>query len=182
MVGYLYQSPSPHCRPDTTVPHDSGSSVRNYMMQQHPTPKAETPYIEPEIIPPGADWPRSSRIWVSTGPCHTTRVQITRLGPIGIALFVLLIGILASVGLFYCSEPPWSELSQQACSLAGGSSPASCAVHFGDSDEAPGSVRNVVFGRTGTQMPEWVAHEEEGRADVRPAAHLSTPNGRAPLL
>jgi hypothetical protein len=70
------------------------------MMQQHPTPKAETPYIEPEIIPPGADRPRSSRIWVSTGPCHTTRVQITRLGPIGIALFVLLIGILASVGLF----------------------------------------------------------------------------------
>jgi hypothetical protein len=70
------------------------------MMQQHPTPKAETPYIEPEIIPPGADRPRSSRIWVSTGPWHTTRVQITRLGPIGIALFVLLIGILASVGLF----------------------------------------------------------------------------------
>ena len=31
-------------------------------------------------------------------------------------------------------------------------------------------------------MPERVAHEEEGRADVRPAAHLSTPNGRAPLL
>ena len=51
MVGYLYQSPSPHCRPDTTVPHDSGTSVRNYMMQQHPTPKAATPYIEPEIIP-----------------------------------------------------------------------------------------------------------------------------------
>ena len=70
------------------------------MMQQHPTPKAETPYIEPEIIPPGADRPRSSRIWVSTGPWHTTRVQITRLGPIGIALFVLLIGILASIGLF----------------------------------------------------------------------------------
>ena len=70
------------------------------MMQRQPTPKAETPCIEPEIIPPGSDWPRSSRIWVSTGPCHTTRVQITRLGPIGIALFVLLIGILASVGLF----------------------------------------------------------------------------------
>jgi hypothetical protein len=69
------------------------------MMQQQPTPKAEMPYIEPEIIPPGLDWPRSSRIWVSTGPRHTTHIQITRLGPIGIALFVLLIGILASVGL-----------------------------------------------------------------------------------
>jgi hypothetical protein len=70
------------------------------MMQQQPTPKAETPYIEPEIIPPGADRPLASRIWVSTGPHHTTRIQITRLGPVGIALFVLLVGILASVGLF----------------------------------------------------------------------------------
>ena len=93
-------------------------------MQQQPTPKAEKPYIEPEIIPPGVDWRRSSPIWVFTGPRHTTHIQITRLGPIGIALFVLLIGILAS-------EPPWSELSQQACSLAGGFSPASRAVHFG---------------------------------------------------
>ena len=70
------------------------------MMRQQPTPKAETPYTEAEIIPPGADWPRSSRIWVSTGPHQTTRIQITRRGPVGIALFVLLIGILASVGLF----------------------------------------------------------------------------------
>jgi hypothetical protein len=69
------------------------------MMQQQPTPKAETPYTEPEIIPPGADWPRSSRIWVSTGPHQTTRIQITWPGPVGIALFVLLIGILALVGL-----------------------------------------------------------------------------------
>ena len=69
------------------------------MMQQQPTPKAEMPYIEPEIIPPGADWPRASRIWVSTGPRHIVRIQITRLGPVGIALFVLLIGILALAGL-----------------------------------------------------------------------------------
>jgi hypothetical protein len=69
------------------------------MMQQQPTPKAEMPYIEAEIIPPGADWPRASRIWVSTGPHHITRIQITRLGPVGIALFVLLIGILALAGL-----------------------------------------------------------------------------------
>ena len=59
----------------------------------------ETPYAEPEIIPPGADRPRSSRIWISTGPHHTTRIQLPRLGPVGIALFVLLIGILALVGL-----------------------------------------------------------------------------------
>ena len=152
------------------------------MMQQQPTPKAEKPYIEPEIIPPGVDWRRSSPIWVSTGPRHTTHIQITRLGPIGIALFVLLIGILASVGLFLLLGAALVGVVAAGVLIGGGSSPASRAVHFGDSDEAPGSVRNVVFGRTGTQMPEWVAHEEEGRADVRPAAHLSTPNGRAPLL
>jgi hypothetical protein len=37
-------------------------------MQQQATPKAETPHIAPEIIPPGADWPRSSRIWISHRP------------------------------------------------------------------------------------------------------------------
>ena len=68
-------------------------------MQQQPTPKAKTPRTEPEIIPPGADWPRASRIWVSTGRYHTTRIQIARLGPVGMALFVLLIGILAWAGM-----------------------------------------------------------------------------------
>jgi hypothetical protein len=69
------------------------------MMQQQPTPKAKTPYSEPEIIPPGADWPRASRIWVFTGAHHNTRIQTTRLAPVGIALFALLIGILALAGV-----------------------------------------------------------------------------------
>jgi hypothetical protein len=69
------------------------------MMQQQPMPKAKTPYTEPEIIPPDADWPRASRIWLSARPYHTTRIQITRLGPVGIALFMLLIGILALAGM-----------------------------------------------------------------------------------
>jgi hypothetical protein len=69
------------------------------MMQQQPMPRAETPYTEPEIIPPGADWPGAPRTWVSTGPHHTTRIQITRLGPVGIAFFMLLIGILALAGM-----------------------------------------------------------------------------------
>ena len=68
-------------------------------MQQQPMPKAKTAYTEPEIIPPGADWPRTSRIWVSTGPHHTTRIQIRRLGPLGIALLALLTGILALAGM-----------------------------------------------------------------------------------
>jgi hypothetical protein len=68
-------------------------------MQQQPMPEAKTPYTEPEIVPPGADWPRAPRIWVSAGPHHTTRIQITRLEPVGTALFVLLIGILAVAGM-----------------------------------------------------------------------------------
>ena len=68
-------------------------------MQQQPMPEAKTPYTEPEIIPPSADWPRTSRIWVSIGPHHSTRIRITRLGPVGIALFGLLIGILALAGM-----------------------------------------------------------------------------------
>src|ERR1700730_18016791 len=71
------------------------------MMQQQPMPKAKTPYTEPEIFPPGADWPRASRIWVSTGPHQTTRIQITRLGPVGIAFFLLLIVIVALAGIAF---------------------------------------------------------------------------------
>jgi hypothetical protein len=69
------------------------------MMRQQPMPKAKAPYTEPEIIPPSADWPRTSRIWLSNGPHHTTRIQITRLGPVASALFVMLIGILALAGM-----------------------------------------------------------------------------------
>jgi hypothetical protein len=69
------------------------------MMRQQPMPKAKPPCTEPEIIPPGADWRRASRIWVSTGRQHTTRIQITPLGPFGIAFFLLLIGIVALAGI-----------------------------------------------------------------------------------
>jgi hypothetical protein len=69
------------------------------MMQQQPAPRANTPHTEPEIIPPDADWPRASRIWVSPGRHHTAHIQITRLGPVRIAIFVLLIGVLAVVGM-----------------------------------------------------------------------------------
>jgi hypothetical protein len=140
------------------------------MMQQQPTPKAEKPYIEPEIIPPGVDWRRSSPIWVSTGPRHTTHIQITRLGPIGIALFVLLIGILASVGLFLLLGAALVGVVAAGVLIGGGifsSLPrrpiSAIATRLRD------PVRNVIFGRTGTQIPERVADEEEGRADVRSA-------------
>ena|SRR5438309_6139731 len=69
------------------------------MTQQEMTPEAGRRQAEPEIIPPGADWAGKSRIWVSAGPHHTMRVRITRLGPAGIAVLMLMIGILGLAGL-----------------------------------------------------------------------------------
>jgi len=68
-------------------------------MQEKQTPEAGRRQAEPEIIPPGADRTGASRIWISTGPHHTMRIQMTRLGPIGAAVVVLLIGILIAAGL-----------------------------------------------------------------------------------
>src|SRR5215831_16266985 len=102
------------------------------MMQQQPMPKAKTPYTEPEIIPPGADWPRASRIWVSTGPHHSTRITITRLGPVGIAFFALLIGILALAGMALLVGAALVGIAAGVVLIVGGSCPASRAVRFGD--------------------------------------------------
>ena len=101
-------------------------------MQQQPLPKAKAPCTEPEIIPPGADWPRVSRIWVSTSPQHTTRIKIMRLGPVGIALFALLIGILALAGMALLVGAALVGLAAGAVLILGGSSPASRALRFGD--------------------------------------------------
>ena len=67
-------------------------------MHQQDIPGAKPPSTEPEIIPPGADSQRVSRIWASSGQRHTT-VRITPLGPVGFALFVFLIVLLAFVGV-----------------------------------------------------------------------------------
>ena len=69
------------------------------MTQQEPTSEAGRRQAEPEIIPPGADWAGKSRIWVPAGTHHTMRVRITRLGPVGIAALMLMIGILVLAGL-----------------------------------------------------------------------------------
>ena len=61
-------------------------------------PRAELPKAEPEIIPPGMDY-RSDR---QSGPTvfafRTTRVRVTRLGPVGITLVLLGAGVLAVAG------------------------------------------------------------------------------------
>jgi len=68
-------------------------------MHQQDMAGAKLPSTEPEIIPPDADWQRMSRTWAFADQHHTTRVWITPPGPIGFALFVLLIGILAFAGV-----------------------------------------------------------------------------------
>ena len=89
-------------------------------MQQQTTPKAKRPYAEPEIIPPGADWPRASRICGSTGAHQRIRIHITRLGPVGIALFALLIGILAFAGMAVLVAPALVGIAARAVLILGG--------------------------------------------------------------
>lgn len=66
----------------------------------------ERPRVEPEIIPPdrsgaprrrGPTWPPPHGFAQSHG---TQRVYVTRISPLGFALFVLAIGFLAAVFLF----------------------------------------------------------------------------------
>jgi hypothetical protein len=92
----MFQS---HCRPDLTAPHDWGQVIWEPVMRQQDMPTTEPPSTEPEIIPPGADWQRRSRIWVSTGQDRIVRLQITPLGAVGFPGFVLLIVILAIAGI-----------------------------------------------------------------------------------
>jgi hypothetical protein len=52
---------------------------------------------EPEIIPPGADWPPTPRGRVSNSARRVTFVRIARLGPAGIILSSLVLGMLAGL-------------------------------------------------------------------------------------
>jgi len=58
------------------------------------------PAVEPEIIPPGRaqsfDRPHG-RVYVSSGTRH--RIYVRPLGPIGIALFLCVLGLLAAIFL-----------------------------------------------------------------------------------
>jgi hypothetical protein len=69
------------------------------MTQQEPTLADGPRQAEPEIIPPGADRAGRSRSWVSAAPRYTIRIPITRLGPVGIIVLLLMIGILGLAGL-----------------------------------------------------------------------------------
>jgi hypothetical protein len=73
--------------------------VQDEMAQQEPTLTEGTRQTEPEIIPPGADPAGRSRIWASAAPHYTMRIRMTRLGPVGIVMLLLMIGILGLAGL-----------------------------------------------------------------------------------
>jgi len=60
---------------------------------------AEPPRAEPEIIPPGADFPPRRGPGRVVFTRRVTRIQVTRLGPFGIAMVLLGAGVLGVVGL-----------------------------------------------------------------------------------
>jgi hypothetical protein len=71
------------------------------MVEDRNLPKR--PRVEPEIIPPDrtqreADWrQQDGRPYVSTFAGETQRIYVGRLGPFGIALLMLIVGVLAAV-------------------------------------------------------------------------------------
>ena len=56
------------------------------------------------------------------------RIEMTRLGPVGIVMLVLIIVILGLAGLTLLLGLAWSASPQQACSSSVLSSPVSCAA------------------------------------------------------
>ena len=73
--------------------------IRDQVMQHQDIPETRSPSTEPEIIPPGTNWQQPPQVWQSTGQHHTIRVQVTPLGRVGFAGFLLLMVILGFVGI-----------------------------------------------------------------------------------
>jgi hypothetical protein len=65
------------------------------MAEKPPTPRAEQPRAEPEIIPPGA--PLRSRLDGFAGPHFSQRIYVARFGPFGIVLVALAIVAIVTV-------------------------------------------------------------------------------------
>jgi hypothetical protein len=72
-------------------------------MDERPIPAGEKPGSEPEIIPPDGDGPQSRsgaagiRVFVDGGGIR--HIDIARLGPLGILVLALMIGILFAIML-----------------------------------------------------------------------------------
>ena len=67
-------------------------------MQQRP-PNSERPPAEPEIYPPGSVIPHE-RVGVSTESRRTQRIYVAKVGPVGLTLLALFIGIVLAVATF----------------------------------------------------------------------------------
>jgi hypothetical protein len=61
--------------------------------------RPEPPRAEPEIIPPGADFPPRPHREAFVFAHHGTRIHVARLGPFGIAMILLGAGALGAIGL-----------------------------------------------------------------------------------
>jgi hypothetical protein len=69
------------------------------MMRQQLKRGDEPPQVKREIIPPGDRGAASTRIWVSSGEHRSVRIHLVQPGPFGIALSVLLIGVVLAAAL-----------------------------------------------------------------------------------
>jgi hypothetical protein len=57
----------------------------------------DRPRTEPEIIPPGHPDPRDGRMsWSTTGSDGSTRVYVTRLGPFGTTVALILVAVVVA--------------------------------------------------------------------------------------
>jgi hypothetical protein len=65
---------------------------------QQPAPKAERPRAEPEIIPPGVDIRSEPQFGPTVFAYRTSHIHVRRLGPVGITLVLIGVGILAFAG------------------------------------------------------------------------------------
>lgn len=66
---------------------------------QHRDAPAEPPGAEPEIMPPGADFPPRTRAEGVVFTHRGSRIRVARLGPFGIAMVLLGAGVLGAIGL-----------------------------------------------------------------------------------
>jgi hypothetical protein len=67
---------------------------------------------------------------VSNSAGQVTLVRIARLGPVGIVVGLLVLGMLAALTVYCCSDLPWSEWPPLVSSLLVRRSRFSCAEHF----------------------------------------------------
>jgi TM2 domain-containing membrane protein YozV len=66
--------------------------------RQSETPQAETPRVEPEIIPPDRTGYGRMR-WDSMGQRGSHRIYVSRLGPFSIFAFLVALGVVVAVVL-----------------------------------------------------------------------------------